>query len=227
MNYREYLLKLIRLFPCLVSLAYDKLYYWLFFRFFFGSHFDFIGKAGVRIHHSTRLNIHNSRIIVKDGVLSIGYDPIFNTKGACGLSLIHSTLRIMGSVALRPGANIAAEDASVVIGNGTIINGPSNIISRAGVGIGAHCHIAMNTMIMDCDLHKHSFAGEKPQDIAKEITIKDHCWVGRNVTILKGVTIGEGSIIGAHSVVTKDVAARTMVAGVPAKKIKDNIIWEP
>ncbi|MGD0821855.1 MAG: acyltransferase [Desulfomonilia bacterium] len=76
-------------------------------------------------------------------------------------------------------------------------------------------------------MHKHAFAGETPQDIAKEIIIKDHCWVGHNVTILKGVTIGEGSIVGAHSVVTKDVEAHTMVAGVPARKIKDNVIWEP
>ena len=227
MNYREYLLRLLRLQPKLLSLAYDKLYYWFFFNLFFGSYIDFIGKAKIRVHCSTRLNILDSRIIIENGVLSVGYDPILDTKGACGLGLIHSTLRITGSVELRPGANIWAEDACVIIGDGTVINGPTSIISRAGISLGAYCHIAMNTMIMDCDLHKHAFAGETPQDIAKEIVIKDHCWVGHNVTILKGVTIGEGSIIGAHSVVTKDVEDRTIVAGVPARKIKDNIIWEP
>jgi acetyltransferase-like isoleucine patch superfamily enzyme len=117
--------------------------------------------------------------------------------------------------------------AHVVIGNGTVINGPTNIVSKAGVRIGGNCQIAMNTMIMDCALHKHAIAGEKPEDLAKEVIIKDHCWIGHNVTILKGVTIGEGSIVGAHSVVTKDVEARTIVAGVPARKIKENVIWEP
>lgn len=226
MNYRESLLKLLRLFPGLVSLAYDRLYYWFFIRLFFGSYFDFIGKAGVKIHPSTRLNIHNSRVIVENGILSIGYDTVFHTKGGCGLGLANSTLHIMGSVKLHPHAAIGAQNSTVIIGNGTVINGPTSIISKSGVRIGEHCHIAMNTIIMDCDMHKHALAGEKPEDIPKEIIIKDHCWVGHNVSILKGVTIGEGSIIGAHSVVTKDVQDRTMVAGVPARKIKDNVIWE-
>ena len=80
---------------------------------------------------------------------------------------------------------------------------------------------------MDCDLHKHAVSGEKPEDVSKRVIIGDHCWIGHNVTILKGVTIGEGSIIGARSVVTRDVEARTMVVGVPARKIKENVIWEP
>jgi acetyltransferase-like isoleucine patch superfamily enzyme len=74
-------------------------------------------------------------------------------------------------------------------------------------------------MMMDCDLHKNAITCENVEDIPKEIIIKDHCWIGHNVTILKGVTIGEGSIVGAHSIVTKDVEARTMVAGGTARKI--------
>lgn len=227
MKYREYLLKLLRFPPRLVSLSHDRLYNQFYFRFFFGSYIDLIGKAGVRIHPSTSLGFRDSRIIIENGYLSVGYDPLLGTKGACGIGLDNSTLRIMGSVELRPMVAIWAVDAHVAIGNGTVINGPTSIISRAGVKIGAYCHIAMNTVILDCDMHKHAIAGEMPEDIAKEIIIKDHCWIGHNVTILKGVTIGEGSIVGAHSVVTKDVEPRTMVAGVPARKIKENVIWEP
>jgi acetyltransferase-like isoleucine patch superfamily enzyme len=118
-------------------------------------------------------------------------------------------------------------NANVVIGNGTIINGPSGIMSKVGVEIGSHVLIALNASIWDCDLHKHAVAGEKPEDIGKQVIIRDHCWIGHNVTIRKGVVIGEGAIVGAHSLVTKDVEARTMVAGVPARKIKENVIWEP
>ena len=50
--------------------------------------------------------------------------------------------------------------------------------------------------------------------------IKDYAWISYNACILKGVTIGEGAIIGAGSVVTKDVPAWTVVAGNPAKIVR-------
>jgi acetyltransferase-like isoleucine patch superfamily enzyme len=56
--------------------------------------------------------------------------------------------------------------------------------------------------------------------VSKPICIKSKAWIGFNVTILKGVTIGEGAIIGAHSVVTKDVPDWTIVGGNPATQIK-------
>ena len=51
------------------------------------------------------------------------------------------------------------------------------------------------------------------------VVIKDEAWIGFNATILKGVTIGRGAVVGAASVVTKDVADYTIVAGNPAKAI--------
>lgn len=57
-------------------------------------------------------------------------------------------------------------------------------------------------------------------DNAKSIEVRDHVWIGGNSTILQGVTIGEGAIVAAGSVVTKDVAPYTIVGGVPARFIK-------
>lgn len=55
---------------------------------------------------------------------------------------------------------------------------------------------------------------------ALPIKVKDNCWIGANVSIMPGVTIGENSVIAAGAVVTKDVPDNCLVAGVPAKVIK-------
>ncbi len=56
--------------------------------------------------------------------------------------------------------------------------------------------------------------------------IGNHVWIGENALILKGVKIGDNSIVGAGSVVTKDVPNNSIVAGNPARIIKNNINWE-
>ena len=57
------------------------------------------------------------------------------------------------------------------------------------------------------------------------IVIQDHVWLGMNVIVLKGVTIGEGAIVAAGSIVTKDVPPHCLVAGVPAKVVKTDVTW--
>lgn len=60
---------------------------------------------------------------------------------------------------------------------------------------------------------------------ARDIIVGDHVWVGARVIVLKGVTLGDNSIIGTGSVVTKDVPPHSIVAGVPARVIRDNVSW--
>ena len=78
------------------------------------------------------------------------------------------------------------------------------IILEDGVMIGPHVTLLTVNQIIKC----------------KPVTIKKEAWIGANVTILPGVTVGEGAVVGSASVVTKDVAAHTVVAGNPAKVIK-------
>ena len=62
--------------------------------------------------------------------------------------------------------------------------------------------------------------------MTKPIEIGDHVWIGLRAIILKGVKIGNGSVIAAGAVVTRDVPPYSLVAGVPARVIKENIYWE-
>lgn len=59
----------------------------------------------------------------------------------------------------------------------------------------------------------------------KPTIIGDHVWIGNKAVILKGVTIGQGAVVAAGAVVSRDVPAHTLVAGVPAKPIKRNVKW--
>ena len=60
---------------------------------------------------------------------------------------------------------------------------------------------------------------------AKSIVIQEHVWIGKNATVLKGVTVGSHSIIGSNSMVVKDVPVNCIVGGSPAMIIKDNVDW--
>lgn len=76
---------------------------------------------------------------------------------------------------------------------------------------------------MDSDAHEGLWAGYEK---TKPIKIGNHVWIGTRVTILKGVTVGDNAIIAAGAVVTHDVPANSIVAGVPAKVINSNVNWK-
>ena len=101
-----------------------------------------------------------------------------------------------------------------MIGNHVEMSGVS-IVSNHSVNIGNNVLIGANCQIGDRDGHSNRYKSS-----SKPITIEDDVWLGMNVTVLKGVTIGEHSIIGANSVVTKDIPANCIAAGNPCKVIK-------
>jgi acetyltransferase-like isoleucine patch superfamily enzyme len=110
--------------------------------------------------------------------------------------------------------NSPKQDATIVIGNDVLLNG-CLIAAVKRVEIGDSTIIGPKTCIVDTDGHG---IDDAPIKVAP-IKIGRHVWICEEVIILKGVTIGDNSIIGAGSVVTKDVEANTIVAGNPAKKI--------
>jgi len=109
------------------------------------------------------------------------------------------------------------------IGENTAIGDRTEIHAGQCVNIGANCNISWDVCIMDRDYHKFN----SPAEIIKPVNIKDNVWIGCNSIITKGVTIGEGAVVAAGSVVTKDVPPKTVVGGNPAKVIKEDIYWIP
>lgn len=107
---------------------------------------------------------------------------------------------------------------NITLGKNVFINACCKFQDQGGIVIGDGVLIGHNVTLATLN---HEEAPSKRQYIhPKPIKIGNNVWVGSNATILAGVTIGDGAIIGANAVVTKDVEANTIVAGVPAKFIR-------
>ncbi len=115
------------------------------------------------------------------------------------------------------------DDAKVRIGEGTFLNIAVMVAALQSVEIGSHCMLANGCFVTDSN---HRFDDpDKPvpwQGFQSKgpTRIGDNVWMGANVVVTTGVTIGERCVIGANSVVTQDIAPFSIAAGVPAKVLR-------
>jgi acetyltransferase-like isoleucine patch superfamily enzyme len=110
--------------------------------------------------------------------------------------------------------------ALISVGARTIIRQDCKIDATTAVTIGADCQISWGVQILDTDYHTVDYTPSKTSTKSAPVAIGDRVWVGTGVIILKGVTVGDFAVIGAGSVVTRDVPAHTLVAGNPARAIR-------
>lgn len=120
-------------------------------------------------------------------------------------------------IGLNRKCSISTETKSAIleIGNNCGFSS-TNICCFDHISIGNNVRVGANSVIMDSDFHNNDVRVEGP----KPIRIDDNVWIGANVVIMKGVHIGENCIIGINSVVTKDIPANSVAAGVPCKVIR-------
>lgn len=111
----------------------------------------------------------------------------------------------------------------VSIGDYSSFNPGVLFFGSGKITIGSYFHAGQNLTIISSN-HQYDNSTEIPYSkgfsIEEEVIIKDFVWAGHNVTILQGVTVGEGAVIAAGSVVSKDVPDYAVVGGVPAKLLK-------
>lgn len=118
--------------------------------------------------------------------------------------------------------------SKVQIGNGTTINRGCRMLAShfhkdVKIVIGNHVAIAPEVCILAAG---HDHKKRSLPDTAASITVGDYTWIGARSIILQGVTIGEGAVIAAGSVVSRDVPPYSIAAGIPAKVIKKRCIEE-
>lgn len=106
---------------------------------------------------------------------------------------------------------------------GGFINENVQITCASTIEIGEGATIGRDVVIRSYD--GHTILNDN-YEIAEPIIIGKHVWIGQGAMILKGVTIGDGAIVAAGAIVTKDVPSNCVVAGVPARVVKNNINWK-
>ncbi len=165
---------------------------------------------------SKSLKIHSSSNLNKSGV---------RLKGNCAISIGEHS-QIAGSLIFDK------ENASISIGNRVFMSG--TLIAAQSIELGDDILIAWGITVVDHNSHSISFS-KRSNDVVNwrsgikdwthvtiaPVKISNKVWIGFNSIILKGVTIGEGAVVAAGSVVTKDVPPWTIVAGNPARVIRE------
>lgn len=118
-------------------------------------------------------------------------------------------------------------EARLTIGDYTSIWYGTVVSARHEITIGDQCAISWNCTIIDNDMHEIVYAEDAPSARARHnaVRIGDHVWIGAQAIILKGVTIGENSVVAAGAIVTKDVPPFTLAAGAPAKIVRKIAGW--
>jgi acetyltransferase-like isoleucine patch superfamily enzyme len=139
-------------------------------------------------------------------------------------ALRQDRLRIGANVLFEPNVWLTAPDAARIhIGAGTFLNQGVMVASLELVQIGEHCMFANGCFVTDAD--------HRSDDLEQPITwqgfttkgptrVGDNVWCGANVVVTSGVTVGERSVIGANSVVTRDIPPFSIAAGAPARVLR-------
>ncbi|MFY0687748.1 MAG: acyltransferase [Cyclobacteriaceae bacterium] len=180
-------------------------------------------KGRVFVGPSVKLMHTNKLLVGKDFLIEQGAE--INCQSKEGM-IFGDRVSIGAFAIIRPTNNYGGE-----VGDGLFVGDGSNIGPYSYVGCSGKISIGRNVMIsprVGLYAENHEFDSidvpMKEQGVSKEfIVIEDDCWIASNTIVLAGVTIGKGSVVAAGSVVTKDVPQYSIVAGNPAKVIKNRL----
>lgn len=171
------------------------------------------------------LGVELGRGVTAHGPVGLLRWPGGEIRIGAGVSLISSWRRATASCLAWPvRLRVFGPGAVIDIGEASELSGTSITARSTAVRVGRGVLIAPNCVIVDSDFHApwppEARAAEPGMERDAPVTIGDHAWLGMQCIVLKGVTIGEGAMVGAGSVVTRDIPPRTLAAGAPARVIR-------
>lgn len=175
-------------------------------------------------HRYSIVQMGNDASLELNAPLIIGKKQVKKSKAETRLLLEDKAkLVVNGTFSVFAGSYIRVVSGGTLVLNGGFINENVQITAGDVVEIGKGATIGRDVVIRSFDGHYIKKEGYK---VSEPIKIGNHVWIGQGAMILKGVTIGDGAIIAAKSVVTKDVPAHALVGGSPAKILNEFVEWE-
>jgi acetyltransferase-like isoleucine patch superfamily enzyme len=183
----------------------------------------------------------NNRINVKGSTAKLTFDINGNNNEVSlekGSLVENCLIYIRGNnhkVTIKAGVRFYQGEIWIEDNNGELFIGAGTTIQKAHFAvtendrkiiIGDDCMFATNVEFRTGDSHSIiNISDGKRINPAADIIVEEHVWVGSNVSVLKGVTLGKNCVVGTGSIVTKSVEAQTIAVGAPSKIIKSNISW--
>jgi acetyltransferase-like isoleucine patch superfamily enzyme len=183
---------------------------------------NIINNSGQIKNVTYKIHGNNNVIEVKKGALLS--DIMIYIKGDNHKFVVNEYAKIKGG-------SVWFEDMNciIAIGKSTTIESAHLAATEPNskIIIGEDCMLSTDVEFRTGDSHSIiDAATNKRINYAKNIQVKNHVWIGARATVLKGVTIDENSIVSTGAIVTKNVAANSIVAGIPAKIIKTGVTWK-
>lgn len=183
----------------------------------------------ILINKDVELSLANSsKIVLEKGArLNFGFfTHIFSKRRNSKLILEEDASFVLtGKAMIQSGAMIfLGRGKTLKIGRSTFTSN-IKILAHDDITIGDNCIFGWECQIFSGDGHP-IYQEESIINKDVPVVIEDNVWVGSRALILKGVRVGKGSIVAAGAVVTKDVPQNCIVAGNPAKVVKENISWK-
>lgn len=166
------------------------------------------------------VNGNNNEVVIgKDCILS---NTIVSISGDNNRLVIHDKARFYG-----PCQILLGKGGELIIGENAGIRGVEFNVEHGHMEIGKLCMFSYGITLRNHDSHrivdpKSGVVLNPPKDVV----LGQHVWVGQNATILKGCNIGADSVIGFGSIVTKSCPPGSVMTGVPARIVKENINWD-
>lgn len=147
-------------------------------------------------------------------IIEMGHDSLLQAGEACNLS--NSFF-------------FCTKSCEIVIGSQATFTSRARLLMHepSRITIGDDCMIAADVQLMTSDCHSIlDLTTRERINFAENIDIGDHVWIGLQAMILKGAKIGTGSVVGMRSVVTGTVPDHSLVAGCPARVVRENVDWD-